>query len=101
MNVTGCHVIALTELRLLTLCLSASDLQKTLIGLLQRMIIKTRNKRHMNKQITIHATQTDLTADWGSLACSANCNLPLNFNAPAPVIRDEKDYVFTQPLMGK
>lgn len=46
-------------------------------------------------------TQTGLTADWGNLACSAGCNLPLNFNVPAPVIRDEKDHVFTRVLMGK
>lgn len=59
------------------------------------MIGQTRKKKDHKPPI-----QTDLTADWGGLACSASCNLPLKFNVPAPVIRDEKDYVFTQPPMG-
>lgn len=42
-----------------------------------------------------------MTADWGGLACSDSCNPPLNFNVLAAVIRDEKDSVFTQVLMGK
>ncbi len=60
----------------------------------------TDNKSNKKRKIN-PSTQTDLTADWGGLACSASWNLPLKFNVPAPVIRDGKENVFTQVLMGK
>lgn len=56
------------------------------------------------KQKTKRKSQSSLPhSRWvgGVLACLASCNLPLNFNVPAPVIRHEKDDAFTQLLMGK